>query len=432
MVVINTQEKEHSWFSPSKAGANLACPGRLNACNGLPRKTSKEADRGTDCHTYMESLFNDNINSELAMSAFVEPWQAQAVLDAQEQLTDYMSGLMAIHGDPVMFQEVVLELPEDPTVFGTLDLLLWFPLTGHRANVDYKFGIGEVSVKNNGQLMTYGVMKPKNEKIAAFSQITIDSVIIQPRVYKEAQVCTHTSEELEAWKQLVLLPGIEAAKDPNAPRIPGEVACKYCDYDRQVGCAEAKNAAIQYAGSLMGIDNLLAIPPIEGTPKKVLAQLEEMQVQNPQTVDSSLLAAFLDRIKFIKTVIDNAEAAAVHRLMAGEIIPGYKAVNAVTRPTWIDEEKADAYLVRCKVKEDQRYKKTLITPRQAEDLIGAKEFEGRKRTAFSALWHYPVGGPDYAKIDDKRPAYAPPPPPAPVKEEPVEAPPAEIDLSSLF
>lgn len=433
MVVINPQEKEHSWFSPSKASANLACPGRLNACKGLPRRTSKEADQGTDCHTYMEALFNDSLNLDSAMAALKEPWQLEAVAAAQEQLTEYMSNMIALHGDPIMLQEVVLELPEDPTVFGTLDLLLWFPLTGHRANVDYKFGMGEVSVKNNGQLMTYGVMKPKVEKIPAFSPITIDSVIIQPRVFKEAQVHTHTDEELETWKQTVLLPGIEAVKDPNAPRIPGEAACKYCDYDRQLGCAEAKNAAIQAAGRMIGIDNILGLPSTTGTPKQIQAVLNEANATRPSTnTEAKDLAAFLDRIKLIKIIIDNAEECAVKRLLAGEIIPGYKAVNASTRPAWIDEEKADAYLVRCKLKEDQRYKKTLITPRQAEELIGAKDFEGRKRTAFNSLWHYPVGDPTYARMDDKRPVYAPPPPPEPVKEEPAETAPAEIDLSSLF
>lgn len=409
MVVVQTvippmeEVAKHSWFSPSSTDANLLCPGRINACKGLPDTPSRDSKLGTDCHTYMQSLYAGADTAAAEATFEVGSYQEQAVKDAAEQTDAYIAGLMAMNGDPELELEVQGVLAEDPTVFGTIDMRLWFPLTSHLVILDYKFGMGRVDAVENGQGLTYAVMS-----LVKYPAITVDIVIVQPRV-KPIDIWTVKASEILQWKEQVLLPGIAATKDPNAPLIPGEKQCKFCRRGK-VGCPAAANNILD------------AYVRMEPLPPAKTQQVSDLQL----SMSAQELADLVSLIPFLKTGIENTEAAITARMLAGEEIPGFKLVNKETHRGWADEDKADGYLQRKKLKEADRYTKKLISPSAAEKLIGYKEFTATAKHAFQALIEYPVGAPTYAPLTDKRAVYQPPLPA--LEQEPESVP----DITSLF
>jgi len=396
------EQNEHSWFSPSKTEANILCPGRINACKGLDDIQTQDGKLGTECHEHMKSYYSGAATDP--DSAFkAGTYQKDAVIEAAKQVDQYIGGLMLMHGQPEMTLEEQVFLPEDPTIFGTRDLSLWFPLTRHLVVLDYKFGMGIVFARENKQGLCYASMDPSIAEAA-----TVDIVIIQPRV-KPIDVWTTTGADVLKWKSEVLLPAIEATKNPNAPLIPGDKQCSFCVRGK-AGCQAQTNLLLQ------AFDRIDSIP----APSK-----KNQPQPDYDGMSAEDLSDALKLIPFMEVAIKNTEYAATARMLKGESIPDFKLVHKETRRKWADEEKADGYLQRKKLKESERYTKKLISPAQAEKLIDVDNLPTVSKNAFRALIEYPIGEPEYAPADDPRSEYT-----SPVEEPDPSA--NVMDVSILF
>jgi hypothetical protein len=348
------------------------------------------ADDGTLCHEYMEAyLKGQDTAAIVARMKSTKYDQKQAVEEAARQVGEYLEGLMMVHGES---QEIELEvratLSEDPSVYGTVDCVFWFDATSHLVVLDYKFGIGEVSPMDNDQLRMYGSML-----LSRYNAKTIELAICQPRTDKRVKTHTYTRTILDLWKQNVLLPGIEAARSPNAMLIPGAIQCKWCRRGKY-GCEAASSAFVDLLG-----------PELEAPqPPKSKAALKEIS-GTYGAMSTEELKKYADALPWLKVALANIEEAITNRMLDGEEIEGHKLVNAVTRRRWLDEDKASSFLQRKGLKETDRYTKKLITPAQAEKLLVFSEMPAISQTAFRRLIEFPVGKPVFAPESDARPPY---------------------------
>ena len=106
------------------------------------------------------------------------------------------------------------------------------------------------------------------------------------------------------------------------------------------------------------------------------------------------------------------------RATAGEKIPGLKLVlGREGNRAWTDEEAADKLLAQSgKLKQEERYKMSLISPTQAETILKQKiESSTRFKNCFTALVERSPARPVLALEEDKRPAIS-----SPVNDMPVD------------
>ncbi len=332
--------EEHSKYSPSAASRWLACPASINlieklAEDGNTIKTeSVYADQGTRIHKACQEL--DELG--VITTELEAPWMEECVNDIMAQRSKLLPKGCYIRTEI----RVDLEHLGYPEIFGTVDCL-----TEHRKTVyviDYKTGAGvPVNADRNPQLMIYALgashLYPKAE--------TFKLVIIQPRIYKEPWYWSITKADLLKWFEEVLKPGIEAVNEGKQFN-PSEDACRWCPASTLNKCSAI-------------IDKMISLLPGESDKEVV-----------PGDLDVSQIKRFLDNEAFILQTLKKIKAHAVQQAQAGVQIPGYKLVKSLGNRTWRDTRKADAYLMRKKLKEKERKVFKLISPTKAKKMLGER------------------------------------------------------------
>jgi hypothetical protein len=126
--------------------------------------------------------------------------------------------------------------------------------------------------------------------------------------------------------------------------------------------------------------------------------------------------------KGIKTFLDDVAEHLEARMLAGASVPGLKLVlGREGNRAWTDEEAADKLLAQSgKLKMEQRYKMSLISPTQAETILKEKiESSTRFANCFKNLVDRSPARPVLAHESDKRPAISSPVDDMPVTDDEV-------------
>jgi hypothetical protein len=93
------------------------------------------------------------------------------------------------------------------------------------------------------------------------------------------------------------------------------------------------------------------------------------------------------------------------RLLAGESVQGYKIVQGKRgNRAWADKAEAEALLKSMRLKVEEMFDLTLISPTSAEKLAKAAVIGPRQWPKVQALITQPEGNPSVAPESDKRPA----------------------------
>ena len=327
---------EHSRYSPSAASRWLACPASIQAIEKLiedgntVETESIYADQGTKIHKACQEL------DELGMitTELEEPWMEECVNDIMAQREKLLPKNCKVQAEI----KVDLKHLGYSDVFGTVDCLTKYRKTAYI--IDYKTGKGvPVDAEYNPQLMIYALGASQLYPTAEVFKL----VIIQPRIYKEPKTWDISRLDLFKWFEEVLKPGIEAV-NRGEKFNPSEDACRWCPASDK-GC----NAMV---------DSLLDMLP---EPSK-----------KPEEYSISEIKMLLDKKKEIIQALGKIEAYAVKQAQAGIQIPGYKLVKALGNTAWRDTKKADAYLMRKKLKEKERKTFRLVSPTRAKKLLGER------------------------------------------------------------
>jgi len=354
---------EHTALGGSSAHRWMKCPGSVRMQKDIPDETSPHAAEGTAAHALAEYCLLKNVDAESCMghtltgvaSTGFDPTYptfevTQEMADAVQVYLDAVRGLLADRVADVYVEAKVNLAPLDPPapMFGITDVAVWCRDERALDLVDYKHGRGVVvEVEGNVQALYYALGTCVELRI---KPNTIRMWIVQPRAaHPDGPVrqWTITWAELVEFKT-ALFEAAEATTQADAPLTAGD-HCRWC---------RAK-----------------AICPAQHQNAVVVAQHEfptmtEEALPTPDRLTEEEILEVLDKASMVEDWLASIREHVKARLEAGEEVDGWKLVAKRAMRRWADPEQAEKFLRR-KVKVAGTYKKTLVSPAQAEKALRA-------------------------------------------------------------
>jgi len=239
---------EHSLLGASSAYRWLSCPGSFRLSQTAPhRPSSIYAATGTLAHEYIENAVTSGVEIVLP-SELGRVWSRdghlitvdQAFIDGIHVMLDYFYEACGRGPEPrpdADWRDVEFRVDLDSyfpgrppvPVFGTVDAGI---VSGEILEVvDYKNGSGiTVSAVENPQLMFYGAGVLGALPAAQRDQVkTVKLTIVQPHASGVSPIRSWEIDvvDLLMWVDEVLVPGVEACAQPDAPLVPGSW-CRFC------------------------------------------------------------------------------------------------------------------------------------------------------------------------------------------------------------
>ena len=374
------QQTGHAVCSPSQLYRILACPASIQESLNAPiSPPSSYAQHGTMLHDVMADYLTKNPAYKPKFAAL--PIEDQnAIEDALDYVRDIFksadvdSAKMAVEG------KVDLKQWDIDYVYGTLDLSIYIPEEALHV-IDWKFGSGvSVAAEWNEQLLTYAAGSMAKYGIV-WSKTTIPVFIhvVQPFI-NNYDVWEITSLGVSGWVVDNLEPGLRHAMSPEGKKEfhPGEKQCRWCP------------AAMTCRARLAGA-------------QKVAKDIFKIHSQ-VSTATKAELADILVRAKDVAKYASQIEKYAMAELSAGREFPGFKLIRGKANRTWIDPDRAWAWLNgNSSIPEDKLYSKKIISAAQAEKLDRLL----KKDKQFQDLYHKPEGKIKMAPEDSKAEAITP-------------------------
>lgn len=386
----------HARLSPSSADRWARCTASTqfieeNADRIPPDKGSVYAEEGTKAHDYCEAVLTEKIIID------------EVPLDFRPHVkfyVDHCQGLMQ-PGD-YHFVEAKVPLFYSPEENGTCDFAI---IRDGRVIIrDLKYGQGVlVEAENNAQLAIYALsfIYANNDMFDLGPDTIVDIGIVQPRHHADDPVRTWEIAlgDLEHGFVPTLKEAVENIRNgTNLEFKANDKSCKWCP----------AKAICQYrvtnAADPVGFDVLADLPDLAKDEKK-LPVADKIVARLGIFTDEDMVKLWSNR-KQITSLLDDIEEYLQVRAESGNPAPGTKLVSGREgNRKWGDEDAAEKFLATtCKLKMDERFKFTLISPTQAEKLIAEKLQSPRAKSKFLSLVSRSDGRPVVALEDDKRPA----------------------------
>ena len=324
----------HSLLGASGAYRWLACPGSFKLSQSAPhRPSSIYAATGTAAHQMIEAHAKaGRLDVDLEALGDVVQIEGHAVTIDMDLITGVETMLDYIYRNQeaqvTVETQVALDsyfkLPPPVPMFGTLDAVL---VDIQRRTigleiVDYKNGAGvTVSPVENPQLLYYAAgalasLAPKQRDWVDHIKLTI----VQPHAAGVAPIRSWETTSLDVlmWVDDVLVPGVEACAQPDAPFNAG-TWCRFCPVAH--ACPLLHEAAVTAAQA--EFDDLL----LDSSPVPLLAMNDALDIAERAQL-------WADRVREF----------AVDQLKSQVRIPGWGLVPTRPMRKWKDEDDAERTL----------------------------------------------------------------------------------------
>lgn len=289
-----------------------------------------------------------------------------------QYIMDYVTSLSVVWVEKKVTIGIAL-----PNTRGTVDVAV---LTGRTLHVfDHKYGKGvPVSVKGNGQLRLY-VLGVMNDLLNLDERIDLTEIvthIVQPRlnIIGREGITKHDIERFRLHVRETYLTAISA----KSQFVAGE-HCRFCP--RKPYCKPLKESIFEKVFENMNPENF-------------------HDLKSPDRMSAEELVSVHSFLEFISAWTTNVKKYMESQALAGVEYPGLKVVEGRkgTR-AWKDEAKAIEFMLDKGVEEEKIWKKTVVSPAQAENLIGRKKIG----IEFKELVDQNEGKPILVPVDDPRP-----------------------------
>jgi hypothetical protein len=408
----------HARVAPSKLTQRLACIGSLAMEEGMQDTSSEAADEGTAAHFLAATCLNSNQDP----AAWVKGWigvtpEGRAYfragnVDVKDRYFEVDPEMVAAVRKYVQFVEhaakggdlyVEQPLPIDHLTgedgaTGTGDAIILAPRI--LKVVDLKYGAGnEVFALDNDQLLSYGSgALRKFGMLDDFEELHL--TIHQPRIKSEPDTWVLTVAQLREWEAKVqaITPSIWLAYEHRANWIN-----------------EKREAALSYL--TVGDHCRYCLAKAKPCPKYDAFVLEAIGVEDFADVrhdevsaipeEPTELAAKMAACSLIEVWIKAVRAKVEAELFAGKEVPGYKVVRGKQgNRAWKDAAAAEVMLKSFRLKQEQMYDFSLISPTTAEKLFEAETIGKKQYPKLLPLIVRAEGKASVAPASDKRPAIA--------------------------
>lgn len=362
----------HSKLGASSAHRWMACPASVRMQEGEKDTAGFAAQEGTAAHALAEESLRQGEHPKSFLAHTFEGFDVDD--EMANNVGSYFDYVMDIahNCDDMMIEQRVEYTDWVAGGFGTADAIVIKDGVCHV--IDLKYGRNPVYADDNpqGQLYALGVLQCWSW-LHDIEDVVIH--IVQPRIgnYSEWSI---TPDELYKFGA-VAKRAAEQSQQPDAPFGPDDKACQWCK--AQARCEALAKHNFDVIGS--DFDNL-----------------DCLELAVPGKMSNEQLSKILPNAALIKGWLDSIADKALDEAITGAM-PGYKAVAGITRRQWADANAAEDFLRKTKrLKVDQAYTKKLISPTQAEKILGKKD------ERLKDLIVKPQGKPTLALESDKRPA----------------------------
>jgi len=366
--------KKHAKLSASGSSKWINCPGSIEAESKVAKKQSVYAEEGTLAHELADTCLKKRVDASTfigktiscesdgkVLSTVVDKEMAKFVQEYLDYVLSFETKNSQLYTeDKVDFSNIA------PDGFGTMDSAILDYDTGVCHIFDLKYGQGvEVSAIENtqGQLYALGFYN-ELKCLDVIKSFVIH--IVQPRKWNFSE-WEISLKDLVAFGEFAKKKAQEALK-PGAKRVPGYKQCEFC-------AAKASCTALD-----------------KFTQEIISADFDNLDEVDSESVTDERVKLILDNKKLIESFLSAVETRAFERLVAGEMIPGYKLVEGRSNRKWIDD--AEAKLIE--KLGDEAFEKSLIGITAAEKKLNKKEVND--------LTYKPPGKLTLAPESDKRPA----------------------------
>ena len=363
----------------------MRCPGSVALEAAFPDQSSSYAAEGTLAHTLASEYLDGSGDSPFMRVGEVHTVDGFTftVDDAMAAYVDDYCRLVreyAERGLLLVEQRVPIgHLTGEQGATGTSDAIVVDTSNRVLVVVDLKYGMGVRVDADSEQLKMYALGALEQcEQLGEFDQVCM--VIHQPRLNHVSEHWLEVSELME-FAEDVRLAAIEIG-DHEVPRLePGEKQCRFC---------KAKSTCPALRAEVTDI--------VSGS-----ATLDEFLVPDMTTGDNYLSMA-MSKVELVEHWCKAVRAEVERRLLAGQSVDGYKLVEGKRgNRKWSSDDEAEALFKSFRLRQDEMYDYSLISPTKAEKLL--KDTPKRWERA-EALISRAEGKPSVAPATDKRPALA--------------------------
>jgi len=381
----------HSYWSASGFARDVACPGSKVLSEGLADNVGRDAAWGTVAHALADRVSEgelaqpreaiDEIHLQDGLSISIDEPMIEVVDTYLEQRAVLAEGADLTWNEQRVNYSSWLGVPEDQA-WGTLDFSAYWIERQHLLIADLKTGRGvTVSVVENEQLMLYAAGKLAEMDAVGLDIETITLAIIQPRVFSEPQTWTLSRAELEKWLNATAEQAVAtsiAAREQffstdnidhwNQDYLRPGAHCreKFC---------KARATCPAYRGVVA--DAVFASAP--ATPDEFEDLTEPFCVPNGD-VATEWLGVSWKLLPLIRDWCNQVDEEVHRRLHAGEEVPGAKLVEGKQGSrAWADVTKAEDTLKSMRLRDDQMYTRTVLTPPAVEKLVEKVDKDGKPK-----------------------------------------------------
>lgn len=345
--MILAEAEQHSPLGPSSMDRWLECPGSVGLSKGYPDTASSFADEGSFAHHVSQLCRANDLPARCYIGLKSSCGRFECDKAFAEGIQFFLDYTDEFETNTHLVEQQVSYDAWVPGGFGTLDD---GRLVDGICNLtDLKFGKGiKVYAKNNRQMWGYalGVFQDYGHlyDIEGFKLN-----ICQPRL-DHIDEDTVSTKEILLWARDQLEPTSKIALGNNAPFKAG----KHCQFCRaRDGCNHRKEWIM-----LQMLDDL--------------DSLESMK--DPDLLSNDDLAELMEVKSLALNFWNDIERRALSEVQAGRAVgnPSWKLVAGRGSRSWRDEEGAEQALRKTKLKVAEILPPKLITPPQAEKLLGKK------------------------------------------------------------
>lgn len=380
------EQAAHSSLGPSGASRWSACAGSVKAERGLPDNAGIYAAEGSCFHHFADLTLTLGVEPHFFIGEKYVDEKFGAIIFTEDMADHMVPGLdflldISAAKDAVLYTERQVDLSRwlGPGQFGTCDAAVIAQVERHMTIQDWKYGTMPVLPVDNDQGILYAAGFWADVAEALFGRpdgVTVDIVIEQPRAPGGGGVwSTDMTTILARAERLGEL--AKLTEDPNAPRVAGPVQCKFCRAASARTCREH----LDFIFDAIGAD----FDSIE--------DFEEYEPPKTGLITPLKRSALLKIRPMVDRFFNEMHASAFDDAQKGREVPGLKLIEGRSPPRkWLDPVKADRRL-RSRLGDDA-YVRKLVSPAQAEKIIGKKPFAEK----YSGLVDY--GKPTLSLVDE--------------------------------